>query len=230
MTRKVTRIQSQKKHTTVAPKAAAKPAPKTAPAAVVKAIEPAPTPVASVPVVAAEQATPQAASSTTDVEPTVSVQSLIQSLRDPSADVARDAAIELGRSNDLSAVLPLIEVIANTDGYYHNVVRAAAAEALGLLGDSRAVEPLLVLSRDTMAEASAEAVRALALLNDQRAVAPLIDIVRNSYGFFLPIVRRAAVIALAKLGGPEAIAELQFVSRNTSEDPVIRQAATRAIA
>jgi HEAT repeat protein len=226
MTRKVTRIQSQKKYTTAAPKAAAKPAPKP----VVKAVEPAPTPAASVPIVAAEQATPQTASSTTDVEPTVSVQSLIQSLRDPSADVARDAAIELGRSNDLSAVLPLIEVISNNDGFYHNVVRAAAAEALGLLGDSRAVEPLLVLSRDTMAEASAEAVRALALLNDQRAVAPLIDIVRNSYGFFLPIVRRAAVIALAKLGGPAAMGELQAVSRNTFEDPVIRQAATRAIA
>ena len=81
-----------------------------------------------------------------------------------------------------------------------------------------------------MAEASAEAVRALALLNDQRAVGPLIDIVQNNYGFFLPIVRRAAVIALAKLGGPAAEAELKAVSSNTNEDPVIRQAATTAIA
>lgn len=219
MPRKPTKTSSVRKYTTVTK----------APA---KAVKPSvATPAATTPAApATELKSPVVSCNTVKVEPTVSVQTLIQSLRDHSADVARDAAVELGGAKDASAVAPLIEVIENNDGFYHDVVRAAAAESLGRLGDVRAVEPLLTLSRDTMAEASAEAVRALALLNDQRAVGPLIDIVRNSYGFFLPIVRRAAVIALAKLGGPAAAAELKAVSSNTSEDPVIRQAATTAIA
>jgi HEAT repeat protein len=81
-----------------------------------------------------------------------------------------------------------------------------------------------------MAEASAEAVRALATLNDSRAISPLIDVVRNSWGFFLPIVRRAAVLALAKIGGPDATAELRAVAGDQNEDAVVRQAAIEAIA
>jgi HEAT repeat protein len=232
MPRKPTRSASVKKFTSPPTKAAAPSKAPATPAVVSKSVTPAPTTPAVAPAaIPAEQLkSPVVSCNTEEMEPTVSVQNLIQALRDANADVARDAAIELGSTKDRSAVQPLIEVIANTDGYYHNVVRAAAAESLGRLGDVRAVEPLLVLSRDTMAEASAEAVRALALLNDQRAVSPLIDIVRNDYGFFLPIVRRAAVIALAKLGGAAAAAELKAVSSNTDEDPVIRQAATTAIA
>jgi hypothetical protein len=224
MPRKPTKTSSARKYTSPAPTAAKTVKPSTATTVAVQ--EPKETAA-----VAVEQLKiPAVSCNTVCMEPVVSVQSLIQALRDPSADVARDAAVELGRAKDRSAVGALIEVISNNDDFYHNVVRAAAAEALGQLGDVSAVEPLLVLSRDTMAEASAEAVRALAQLNDQRAVGPLIDIVQNSYGFFLPIVRRAAVIALAKLGGPAANAELKAVSANTNEDPVIRQAATTAIA
>ena len=40
--------------------------------------------------------TPAVSCNTVKMEPVVSVQSLIQALRDPSADVARDAAVELG--------------------------------------------------------------------------------------------------------------------------------------
>jgi len=225
MPRKPTKTSSVRKYTTLAPKALVKSA-KIAPTVTAVAVAE----KENAPVAVEQLKTPAVSCDTAQMEPVVSVQSLIQALRDPSADVARDAAIELGRTKDRSAVDALIDVITNSDDFYHNVVRAAAAEALGQLGDVTAVEPLLTLSRDTMAEASAEAVRALAVLNDQRAVGPLIDIVRNSYGFFLPIVRRAAVIALAKLGGPAAAAELKAVSANTSEDPVIRQAATTAIA
>ena len=149
MPRKPANISSVRKYTT-APKASDKTVKPSisAPAATVTAAP------------AEELKTPAVSCNTVKVEPTVSVQALIQSLRDPSADVARDAAVELGGAKDASAVAPLIEVITNDDGYYHDVVRAAAAEALGRLGDVRAVEPLLTLSRDTMAEAIAEAVRA----------------------------------------------------------------------
>jgi len=153
------------------------------------------------------------------------VSSLIAALRDSSADVAREAAISLGTCGDASAVEPLIAVLKNTDGYFHSVVRAGAAQSLGQLADRRAVEPLVGAIHDSMAEASAEAVRALAQLKDPRAIEPLVEVVRNSGGFFLPVVRRAAVLALAKLGGPAAAEELAAVAANSDEDPIIRKAA-----
>lgn len=154
---------------------------------------------------------------------------LLAALRGSDADAARDAAAALGAAGNASAVESLIEVLNNRDGYFHSVVRAAAASSLAQLRDVRAVEPLLNAIHDPMAETSAEAVRALATLGDRRAVAPLIEVLRNSDGFFLSIVRRAAVFALAKLGGEPALSELRAVASNDSEDPVIRQDARQAI-
>jgi HEAT repeat protein len=149
----------------------------------------------------------------------------IAALRGTDADTARDAAIALGRLGDASAVAPLIEALGNDNGYFHCVVRAAAAASLGQLRDPRAFEPLAAATSDTMAEASAEAVRALVALADPRATAVLIDIVRNPQGYFLSTVRLAAVEGLKKLGGPAATAELAQVAGDATEDSVIRQAA-----
>jgi hypothetical protein len=153
------------------------------------------------------------------------VHSLLAALGDTDADVARDAATELGLLGDESAVQPLIDVLSDANGYYHTVVRAAAAASLGQLGDVRAVKPLLDAISDPMAEVSAEVIAALETLGDRRAVDALIDVVRNATGYFLPTARRAAVLALARLGGEEAAAELRHVAGDTSEDSAIREAA-----
>ncbi len=153
----------------------------------------------------------------------------IAALRNTDADLARDAATALGKLADAAAVEPLIEVLSNENGYFHSVVRAAAASSLAELRDPRAFQPLVNAVRDTMAEASAEAVRALATIGDPRAVAVLIDILRNQAGYFLPTVRLAAVTALKQLGGPQATAELLKVASNGWEDPVIRESATQAL-
>ena len=157
------------------------------------------------------------------------VKPLITALRDSDADVAREAATSLGLLGQASAVEPLIDVLTNVDGYFHSVVRAAAAFSLAQLGDVRAVDALLNGVHDSIGEASAESVRALATLRDPRAVAPLIQVVRNHNGYFLSAVRQAAVLALAHLGGTEAIAELRSVASNHSEDAVIRETAAKAI-
>ena len=149
----------------------------------------------------------------------------IAALRGNDADVARDAAAALGGLGDTSAVEPLIEVLADANGYFHSVVRAAAASSLAQLNDARAFQPLVHAVRDNMAEASAEAVRALATMGDPRAVGVLIDIVRNPSGYFLSTVRLAAVAGLKQLGGERAAAELHQVAGDGSEDPVIREAA-----
>jgi HEAT repeat protein len=89
---------------------------------------------------------------------------------------------------------------------------------------------LLIATRDSLAEPSAEAIRALAAIGDPRAIPQLIEVIRNSSGFFLPIARRAAVVALARFQADEnAKAELLAVSANSWEDSVIRQAAIDAI-
>lgn len=154
---------------------------------------------------------------------------LVVEMRGSDADAARDAAASLGTRGEAAAVTPLIEVLNNHDGFYHGVVRAAAAASLSQLGDARAVEALILAIHDPMAETSAEAVRALAVLGDKRAIAPLIEVVRNADGFFLPIVRRAAVIALAQLGGEQAIAALRVAASNDAEDMLIRQDAQQAM-
>jgi hypothetical protein len=157
--------------------------------------------------------------------PAADVRHLIAGLGDPSAEAACDAAAALGLAGDRSAVAALAAVVENADGYYHGVVRAAAAASLGQLRDPAALPALVAGIRDPMAEASAEAVRALAALGDARAVEPLVAAVRNADGFLLPVVRRAAVLALVHLGGPNAIAALRAVANDPYEDPSVRQAA-----
>lgn len=157
------------------------------------------------------------------------VAATIVSLRNSNADNARDAASELGQMNDRTAVLPLIEVLANTEGYFHSVVRAAAAASLGQLQDRRALEPLLVAITDPIAEVSIESIRALAALGDSEAIDALIDVVRNRTGYFLPVARRAAIVALGQLGGTRAQAELATVAENSFEEPAIRDAANTGL-
>ena len=154
---------------------------------------------------------------------------LLAALHDPDADAAREAASSLGLLGDVSAVGPLIEVITNADGYFHSVVRSAAAASLAQLKDQRAFDALLNAVYDPIADASSEAIRALAALGDRRAVSTLVEIVRNRGGYFVDSVRRTAVLSLTKLGGEEAQSELRFVSGDGREDSVIREEATAAI-
>jgi HEAT repeat protein len=136
----------------------------------------------------------------------------------------------LGATGNAAAVEPLIEIVSNTNGYYHSVVRSAAAVSLGQLKDLRSVDALLNAVNDPISDPSTEAIRALTVLADPRAIGAFVEVVRNSNGFFANSVRRAAVLGLAKLGGDVAKAELRLVAADESEDSVIRQEAGEAIA
>ena len=54
-------------------------------------------------------------------------------------------------------------------------VRRGAAQALGRIGDVEAIEPLIVVLKDTKVDASAAAASALGEIGDVRAVQALID-------------------------------------------------------
>jgi len=157
------------------------------------------------------------------------VPALVVALRDPSAEAASESASSLGLIGDRSAVEPLINVIKNQENFYHCVVRAAAAQSLGQLKDVTAVPALIDAIRDPMAEASAESIRALAALKDNRAIEPLIDVVNNHHGFFLPFVRRAAILALGTFNDGRATEALNEVAGNMIEDAVVRQSAIESL-
>lgn len=158
-------------------------------------------------------------------EPKASFAELLIAVRDRSADKARDAVMAMGVCGDPAAVDVLIEVARNDDHYFHAVVRAAAVKSLGALADPRALDALIGATRDAMAEVSEEAIKALGTRKDPRAIVPLISILHDADHFFLPSVRRAAVIALKASGGPQAAAELKAVAADPKEDPTIRAAA-----
>jgi hypothetical protein len=157
------------------------------------------------------------------------VSALVTDLRHDDADTARDAATSLGELGNASAVGPLIQVLHNSDGFFHGVVRAAAAASLGKLGDRRAVEALIVAVRDPLAEPSAEAIRALGAIGDRSAIDTLLDVIRNPYGYFLGSARLAAVLALGSFRDDSAMALIRAVGSDPTEEPAIRQAALSCI-
>lgn len=124
---------------------------------------------------------------------------LAEALRDPTAELACEAAAALGALAAPSTLHALVDVLANRDGYFHASVRAAAATALGSLADPRAADALAAAVRDAAGEASLAAVQALARLGDTRTRPALEDAARNADGFFLAVVQEAAGRALASL-------------------------------
>ncbi|HEX4795908.1 MAG TPA: HEAT repeat domain-containing protein [Humisphaera sp.] len=188
---------------------------------------------------ATPQVTPQAQPQTQPATPPTTppaervrpaeVEAMIAQLRHDDADISRDAATALGALGHVEAVEPLIQVMENCDGFFHPVVRAAAAGSLGMLKDARAVNVLITAVSDTHAEPSAEAIRALALIGDARALEPLMEVVRNANGYFLPIARRAAVLALASFRSEQVTALLTTISKDQSQDAAIRDAAAQVL-
>jgi HEAT repeat protein len=213
MSRKTKTSTSEKKHSAVPPKAVAPVAPVvavTAPAAVVAPV----TPVAA-----------KAAVETKATPTFPSIEPMLGSLRDVDADVAREAATALGQTGNPAAVLPLIDVLKNSNGYFHSVVRSAAAAGLAQLKDSRAVEVLIEAVNDPITDPSTEAIHALAAIGDRKAVARLIEVTKNEKNFYAGSVRRAAITALIKLGGETAATELHRLAGDANEDPALRQLA-----
>ncbi len=96
-------------------------------------------------------------------------------------------------------------------------VNREAAEALGKIGDPRAVEPLIAVIKD---EGISEAARALGKIGDSRAVAPLIAVLKDKN------LRKDAVEALGKIGGP---AVDPLIAALKDEDRHVRRAAAEAL-
>lgn len=161
---------------------------------------------------------------------TIDLSPLVQQLRSGWAEDAVRAVEQLAASNDDRAVSPLVDVLANVDGYFHLVTRASAAMALGQLGRASAISSLIAATRDSSAEVSCEAILALGAMRAAPASAGLVEIVRNASGYFLSVSRHAAIRALGRIGDPSAKPVLEGIANSTVEEPSLVTAAIQALA
>ena len=148
------------------------------------------------------------------------VQDQIARLKDQSWQVRSNAAEALGQLGDAHAVDPLIACLKDENwnvqiAAAHALVKMgkpvveqliaclkdqqseeSAAEALGELGDARAVEPLITCLHDYDGVLRGYAIRALGKLGDARAVEPLIVCLKDQQW------SSSAAEALSKMGKP----------------------------
>lgn len=127
----------------------------------------------------------------------------------------------LGRTGDTSRVEPLIDILISDT----QVMQAAAAEALGWIGESRAVSPLLTfLSEGEPSDALREvAAEALGRIGESHAVQPLIAALEDSNEW----VRRAAAEALGELCHRDAIEPLSNMLND--ESTMVQETAFEAL-
>ncbi len=104
-------------------------------------------------------------------------------------------------------------------------VRSAAADALGKIGDARAVEPLIEALGDGDSSGSWSAASALRDIADADAVEPLIGVLCNPYSS--GSVRETAAEGLGKMGDMWAVEPLIGALRNKDYD--LRYAAAGAL-
>ena len=107
----------------------------------------------------------------------------------------------VGFSNSVLADYVQDEIAALKD--QDEIVRNAAAIALGILGDARAVEPLIPCLKDQALSVRSSAIQALGKLGDV-AVEPLIACLKDQERF----VQESAASALGELGDKRAVEPL----------------------
>ena len=121
----------------------------------------------------------------------------------------------------LLAVFAMPAVADDVDTWIQNLndtnqfVREPSADDLGNLGDTRAVEPLILALKDDESHSVRDsAARALGKLNDTRAVEPLIQALKDENGS----VREGAAWALGELNDTRAVEPLILALKDEDSD------------
>jgi len=173
----------------------------------------------------------------------------VEMTRDANPDLRADLAGTLGRVRDPQGLTILEELLADTEA----VVRRAAAFGLGLLGDARAIDPLLGAAADTDLETGCRAVASLASLNTdlQRVIVAMnalpaeetwrrllpslyrfpgsdtLSVAQQALTLREPELRKLAFYALARDPLPEAAPLIRPFLQDP--DPWVRGLAARAL-
>ncbi len=142
-------------------------------------------------------------------------------LYDDDVGVRRSATGALGNLDRAKALILLVETLSNESW----TTRIAAAEALGFLGDSAAIGPLVVVALlDEREIVRKSAVEALRTVDPKRALEGLLD----ALDYASESVREAAAEALTYLGDPAAADPLLEILL-FDESRGLRQAAAEAL-
>ncbi len=137
---------------------------------------------------------------------------IISELRDVNKETRRNAVMKLGMMGGDTAVRTLINVVA--DWNEDLIVRGRAAQMLGIIGDPRAVDPLIRALSAPGYQAQLNAVEALGKLGNHRAIPHLLDIANDPTR---DRIRAAARTSLRQLGyddeqaAPPAVAEVDHL-------------------
>ena len=129
--------------------------------------------------------------------------SSINKASDEKTKLRCEIANTMGKSKNQTCVMPLLYVLNDKNENYK--LRLACADALGRIGSSYAVTPLINLVSDDEEKSMylrESAAKALGMLGDIRAIAPLANIIESKNGLFdrFTFLKERIVESLGKLG------------------------------
>jgi hypothetical protein len=124
---------------------------------------------------------------------------LVAALRDPSSEVASQAAEALGHHHNEAAVSALRGALENRDGFYSPETRSSAVRALGAILPEDEGGVLASAVSDVDATVSLSAIAALADRDEGASARALLGVLEDRAGFYLPLTRVAAARALHRL-------------------------------
>ena len=148
---------------------------------------------------------------------------LLRKLRSESAEMRAYAAEGLGGVGNAHAVAPLIDALTDNN----STVRRFAISSLGRIRDARAIDVLIPFLQDEepdMRCAAATALGELGLTEDRFSTPPiqvieaLIDTITDSDRG----VCAAAVVALGRIGNPQAVSALNALTESTDSEWIRR--------
>ncbi len=152
----------------------------------------------------------------------VSRKSLVtQGLDDSELNIRQMAAKAAIGSKDPDLLIPLVRTLEKK--FEAESVRYLAAQALGEMGDERAIAPLLEALQDESVPVRYAAAESLGHYHDSQAVRALLDALNDGNEF----VRSAVAHALGQTGNDEAIDALLATLEDGSE--VVRYTASEAL-
>ncbi|MEP7291292.1 MAG: HEAT repeat domain-containing protein, partial [Chloroflexota bacterium] len=146
---------------------------------------------------------------------------LSAALENPKLDESQRALVirMLGRTATADRVEQLIDILLHGTP----LIQGAAAEALGYIGDPRAVGPILLFLHDTSNELREIAVEALGRIGHTSAFDRVLSVLSDESEW----VRRAAAEALGALGDHRAVEPLSAALQD--ENTVVQDAAFDAL-
>jgi hypothetical protein len=134
---------------------------------------------------------------------------LCAALRDPSAEVAAEAADALRHHDDPDAIAALSRVVENADGYFSGGVRAAAIRTLSAILPHGRGQSIVSAVADADAEVSVAAIAGVVDRNEPGGGDALFAVLENPRGYYVSLTRGAAARGMRRLVTPPDPARLR---------------------